>query len=197
MSYSGARLIITPLIATFGTSVVAAYGVGNQITGFGIMILVGIGLGLSSLIGHNLGSDKKERAKKTADLAILLGIAIMVVFGAVTFAFAPELMGLFFESSRTIAVGALMLRVFALGFPFLGAFFMIEEIHMGVGLNTPSMIMNIINAWALEVIPIFFLTKMMGYSELSIWVTISIAGAITSLLFYQYYRRGRWLTVKV
>ena len=47
MSFSGARLVITPLIAAFGTKVVAAYGVGNQVTHFGIMVLVGIGLGLS------------------------------------------------------------------------------------------------------------------------------------------------------
>ncbi|MFC2173239.1 MATE family efflux transporter, partial [Acidobacteriota bacterium] len=67
ISFSGARLIITPLIAAFGMSVVAAYGVSNQIFHFGIMALVGIGLGLSSLIGHNLGAKKYERAKKTAN----------------------------------------------------------------------------------------------------------------------------------
>ncbi|MFH2055016.1 MAG: MATE family efflux transporter, partial [bacterium] len=36
MSFSGARLVIMGMIAPYGTMVVAAYGVANQITGFGV-----------------------------------------------------------------------------------------------------------------------------------------------------------------
>ena len=197
MSFSAARLIIMPLIATFGTSVVAAYGIGNQITSLGIMILVGIGLGLSSLIGHNIGSGKIERAKKTADQAIYLSVGLMIFFGAITFIFSSQLIRLFFESEETVRIGTIMLKIFAVGYPFFGIFFMVEEIHMGVGLNTPTMIMNIIHSWILEVIPIYFLTQYYGYSEVAIWWIITAAGAITSFMFYWYYKRGKWLTVKV
>ncbi|MFH1688018.1 MAG: MATE family efflux transporter [bacterium] len=197
MSFSSARLVITPLIAAFGTDVVAAYGVGNQVTHFGIMVLVGIGLGLSSLIGHNIGSGKLDRAKKTADQAVLLGILIMAGFAVISVVFPRQLMGMFFDSSVTIEYGVSMLRIFAVSFPFLGAFFMMQEIHMGVGLNTPTMIMNIIHSWALEVGPIVIFTSILGYTQNSIWWIISLATIIASLGFYVYYRRGRWLTVKV
>ena len=63
LSFSGARLAIMPMVAIFGNSVIAAYGVGMTISAIGIAILVGVGLGLSSLIGHNLGAGKKERAR--------------------------------------------------------------------------------------------------------------------------------------
>lgn len=197
MSYTGARLVITPLIAAFGTSVVAAYGVGNQITSFGIMVLVGIGLGLSALIGHNLGGGKTARARKTADLAIMLGIWTMIVMGIATFLFARPITRLFFAGDETITIGVTMLRIFALGFPFLGAYFIIEGIHTGVGLNMPSMVMSILHAWALEVLPILLLTRYFGLTETSIWWTMSAAGALASTAFYLYYRRGRWLTVQV
>ncbi len=197
MSFSSARLIITPLIATFGTDVVAAYGVGNQVTGLGHSLLVGIGLGLSSLIGHNIGSGKKDRAKKTADEALLLSVGIMTVFGLVCFIWARPIMGMFFESAGTIGYGVVMLRIFALGFPFIGAFIMNEEIHTGVGLNTPAMMMNILHAWVLEVGPILLLTNLLGYDQTAIWWTITGAGAVSSTIFYMYYRRGRWLTVSV
>jgi len=197
MSFSGARLILTPLIAAFGTSVVAAYGVGNQISSFGVSVLVGIGLGLSSLIGHNVGSGKTERAKKTADHAIALGVGIMLVFGIATFAFARPLMGMFFQSAETIGIGVKMLRILAIGFPFMGIFLMIEEIHTGVGLNTPAMVVQIINAWLFEVIPVVVLTQLLGFSEEAIWWTLSAALALSAIGFYQYYQRGRWLTVQV
>ena len=57
MSFSSSRLLITPMIAGFGTAVVAAYGVANQIMGLGFTLLDGIGLGLSALIGHTVGAD--------------------------------------------------------------------------------------------------------------------------------------------
>ena len=197
MSFSSARLIITPLIAAFGTEVVAAYGVGNQVTHFGIMVLVGIGLGLSSLIGHNVGSGKLERAKKTADQAVWLGVGIMCLFGLVSFFFARQIMGMFFDSPDTIGYGVVMLRIFAVGFPFIGAFIMIEEIHVGVGLNSPAMIMNVIHSWALEVGPILLLTTYYGLGQTAIWWTITCAGVVSAAIFYVYYQRGRWLTIKV
>ena len=197
MSFSGARLVIMRMVAPFGTAVVAAYGVGNQVTAFGIMLLVGMGLGLSSLIGHNIGASKPNRAKKTADQAILLGIAIMLVFGLATFILARQIMGLFFDTGSTIALGHHMLKIFAVGFPFIGAFIMIEEIHVGVGLNTPAMVMNIIHSWVLEMLPIYLLTVPLALGQTAVWWTISAAGVVSTAVFYVYYRRGRWLTVKV
>lgn len=197
MSFSSARLVITPLIAAFGTDVVAAYGVGNQVTHFGIMVLVGIGLGLSSLIGHNIGSGKLDRAKKTADHAVWLGVGIMCFFAVISFVFPRWIMGMFFDNPVTIGYGVTMLRILAVSFPFIGAFLMIEEIHMGVGLNTPSMVMNAVHSWAFEVGPILLLTSLLSFDQEAIWWTITAAGIASTIIFYLYYRRGRWLTVKV
>jgi len=197
ISFAGARMLITGMVAPFGTAVVAAYGVGNQVTAIGISILIGIGLGLSALIGHNLGSEKPERAKKIGDQALMLGVGIMFVFGAAVYLFAAQIIGLFFSNPETIAQGSSMLKIFAFGFPFLGVLLTLEQIHMGVGLNTPAMVVNIIHSWALEVVPVYFLTAYFGFSQIAIWWTISAAGLVTSAMFFIYYQRGRWLIYKV
>lgn len=197
MSLSGSRLIITPLVAVFGTSVVAAYGVSMQVFGFGIMLLVGIGLGLSSLIGHNLGGNKIERAKKTGDQSILLGIGMMTVFGVLVYFLCEWFMGLFFDSADTVAQGSAILRTFAIAFPFFGALIMLEEIHLGVGLNTPAMIVTIIQSWGLQVLPIVLLTQVVNLDQYTIWWILACSGIISAIGFYVYYRRGRWLEVQV
>jgi len=197
LSYSSARLVITPLIATFGTRVVAAYGVGNQVTAFGIMILVGIGLGLSSLIGNNIGAGKIDRARKTADSAIVLGVGIMIVIGIGVALFPRHIMGIFFNHEETLAIGEVMLRIMALGFPFIGLFLMVEEIHAGVGMNKPSMIYNLLHSWVLQILPIIILTQWLHMGVTAIWWCISLSGVVSSAAFYLYYRRGRWLTAKV
>jgi putative MATE family efflux protein len=197
LSFSGSRLLVTPIIASFGTAVVAAYGVGMQLFGFGIMILVGMGLGLSSLIGHNLGSSKAERAKMTADQSLLLAMGIMAILAVLTAVFAPYYLSLFFDSEETVRHGVELLRIWSLSFPFFGVFIMLEQIHAGVGLNTPTMIFVTIHSWLLQVVPALVLTQVFNFSQLAVWWVFSLSGVVTGTAFYLYYRRGRWLTVSV
>lgn len=197
ISYSGSRLVVMPMIAVFGNSVVAAYGVGMQISAIGISILVGIGLGLASLIGHNLGRGKKERALKTANQAILLAIGIMIALGVIIYFMAGSIMSLYFGSSDTVRYGVTLLRIFALGFPFIGAYIMLEEIYIGVGLNTPAMVINTANAWALQIPAVYIMTQVLNFNQNAVWWAITVSSAVSVAAFYLYYRKGQWLHVKV
>ncbi len=197
LSFSGSRVLITPMIASFGTPVVAAYGIGMQLFAFGIMILVGMGLGLSSLIGHNVGGKKLERAKKTGDQSILLGIGVMSIMALFTYFFAEVYMGLFFDSPETIAHGVELLRIGAIVMPFFGIFIMVEQIHVGVGLNTPMMVIVTIHSWGFQVLPALLVTQVFGMDQTAVWWVLTCAGVGSSILFWLYYRRGKWLTAKV
>jgi Na+-driven multidrug efflux pump len=106
-------------------------------------------------------------------------------------------MRLFFDDPQTVAVGVTMLRIFAIGFPFLGAFLMIEEVHTGVGQNSPAMVFNLIHSWLLVIAPVLILTQYLDLGEVTIWWVVSLASAVSAGLFYLYYRRGRWLTITV
>ncbi|MBN2227844.1 MAG: MATE family efflux transporter [candidate division Zixibacteria bacterium] len=197
MSFSGSRLIVMPMIASFGNSVVAAYGVGTQISAIGISVLVGIGLGLAALIGHNLGGQKKERAKKTGDQALWLSVALMTTCGLLVYFGAEFIMKLYFSSPETIAYGVTLLRILALGFPFMGMHIMFEQIYTGVGLNTPAMIVSIGHSWILEIPSILILTQVLHLSQNAVWWAISAAAAVSAFAFLWYYRRGQWLHVKI
>jgi putative MATE family efflux protein len=197
LSFSGARTVIAPMIATYGMSVVAAYGVGVQVTGFCVMVIVGIGLGLSSLIGHTVGSRKSERARQTGNQSILLSVGIMLGLALPIAVFAPQFVRLFFDSADTVAHGVAILRIFAVSLPALGLYLMVEEVHIGVGLNTPMMVLSILHSWGLQVLPILLLTQIFDTDQLAVWWTMTISIWISSMGALWYYRRGRWLTTEV
>jgi len=197
LSFSGARLAVMPMIAVFGNSVIAAYGVGMTVAAIGIAILVGVGLGLGSLIGHNLGAGKKERAKKTADQALLLSIGIMLVVSTLVAVFARPIMKLYFENPDTVQYGVTLLRIMAIGFPFTGIYLMLEQVYGGVGLNTPAMIVSFGHSWVLEIPAIYLLTQVLLYNQDSVWWTITISTFISAIGFYWYYCKGQWLEAKV
>jgi len=197
LSFSMARLVIMPMITVFGTGVVAAYGVSQHISHVGIMLLVGIGLGMSALIGHNLGALKKERARETARQAMYLATAIMTFLGLITFVFAYYIMRMFFDDPQIIAHGIDILRILALGFPLYGMHIMMENIYTGVGENRPPMFINILHAWIVEIPAVYITTRLLGFDQNAVWWSITGATLVSVIVFYLYFRKGRWLDVKV
>jgi putative MATE family efflux protein len=193
ISFSFARLVIMPLVAVFGTEVVAIYGVGMRISSLGIMIIVGLGLGLSALIGQNLGARKLDRAQKTADQASLLAVGIMTFFGLINFVFAPFIVKIFFQAPNMVSLGATLLRIQAIGFPLLGLYITLEMIFAGAGDNVPPMIIGIIYSWVLEIPLILVFTRIFGFNQNGVWWAIVLATFVGSSLFYYWYRKGKWI----
>ena len=193
ISFSFARLVIMPLVAVFGTEVVAIYGVGMRVSALGIMIIVGLGLGLSALIGQNLGARKLDRARQTAGQASLLAIGIMTFFGLINFIFAPFIVKIFFQDPNLVSLGATLLRIQAIGFPLLGLYITLEMIFAGAGDNVPPMIIGIIYSWALEIPLILVFTRVFGFNQNGVWWAIVLATFIGSSLFYYWYRKGKWI----
>lgn len=197
MSFSGARFVIMPMIAVFGNSVIAAYGIGMQVTAIGMAILVGIGLGLAALIGHNLGSGKRERAKSTANQALLFDVGVIGSLSILIFIFAEQIMGIYFDNPETIGYGVELLRILAISFPFIGIFLTLENIYVGVGMNTPAMVVSVGHSWLLQIPAIFVLTKLLNFDQTGVWWAMTVTISISSSAFYLYFRRGQWLNVKV
>ena len=197
ISFSMARMVIMPMLSVFGMGVVAAYGVGTRISAFGIMMLVGIGLGLSALIGHNMGAGKRERARKTANEALLLCTGIMTALGAAIALGAGPIMRQFFDDPEIVAYGVELMRILAIGFPFTGLYITLENIYGGVGENRPAMTFNIIHAWVLEVPAVYVLTRLLGYDQTAVWWAINGAAVVSAGAYYFYFRRGKWLYAEV
>jgi Na+-driven multidrug efflux pump len=167
------------------------------------MAIVGLGLGVSALIGQMLGAENRERAWETANRSILLSAAIMALFGIVCFFGADLLMDLFFEETSDLQsrmvhqTGVILLRIFAFSFPFIGIFIAMEEIFTGAGQNVPAMLFNIGSNWILEIPLILFLARVAGLAEIGVWVAIALTSLIGTSAFFWYYRRRTWLGRRV
>ncbi|MBD3334181.1 MAG: MATE family efflux transporter [Candidatus Eisenbacteria bacterium] len=197
VSWSMARLVIMPFIAAFGTGVVAAYGMANRVVALGILLVVGLGLGVASLIGQILGANLTERARRTAALALRTAAGINVVFALIVGALAAQIAGIFLHDPQVRAVGAEILRIQAFSFPFFAAFIMMEEIYSGAGDTVPPMIFGILLDWILMVPIIILGTRWWGFGPTAVWWTITLSVVAATIAFYIHYRRGTWLRRRV
>ena len=77
--------LITRLIAGYGSSAVAAFGVATRIESFGLLVVMALTVVLSPFVGQNWGAQKYDRAetgiRSSQRFAMGWGLAIVVVLG--------------------------------------------------------------------------------------------------------------------
>ena len=100
-------MVMTFLIASFGTLTIAAYGVGSNILQVVMVPAMGLSMAISTLVGQNIGAGNIERGAQIGRLGALLGFASLSFFGIVVFLFAPQLVAFFVpEDPAVIGAGA-------------------------------------------------------------------------------------------
>lgn len=193
-SFALARAVVTPLIAIFGPQVVAAYGVGWRVIMIGISIIIGMGLGLSPLIGNLLGAQMQHRLKQTVRQSLMLCFAMMTALALIIFSFAPLIAHFFFKDPEVLQLSVQFLRISAWVLPFYGLWIIAEQIFHGAGDNIPPMLISVITSWVVEIPSIVLLTQALGFNQAAVWwvrVVYGFAGAAIALLWL---RRGKWVT---
>ena len=85
----GAHIAETRIVAPLGTVSVAANSLSVTAESLCYMPGSGIGTAATTLVGQSIGAGKPERAKRYANLAVMLGAAVMTCTGGLMFLGAP------------------------------------------------------------------------------------------------------------
>lgn len=186
------------LVATFGTLVVASYGIGARIFSFIIIPAVGISMAGSTLVGQNIGAGKVERAEKITRLSAIISFVVLTVLGIVFFIFAEPITAAFIPNDpAVIASGSLFVKIMALSFGFVGVQFTINGTFMGAGNTGVSMMISIVSFWVFQFPLAYILSKHTGLAEVGIWWALPIANVLTTILAIIWYMKGDWKKKKI
>ena len=99
-------LILTRLVAHFGTTALAGYGIGTRLEFLLVPIAFAIGVASVPLVGMAIGAGKIARARRAAWTASALAFALLGLLGAVL-ALAPDLWtSRFTQDAAVIAAAA-------------------------------------------------------------------------------------------
>ena len=113
-------LILTRLVAGFGTEALAGYGIGARLEFLLIPIVFAVGVASVPMVGMAIGARDIERARRVAWTAAGVAAAMLGAIGLVV-TIAPDLWSGVFTSDRAVrAVANLYLRWAGPGFLFIG-----------------------------------------------------------------------------
>lgn len=135
--------IITFLLAQYGETTVAGFGVAARIEGLAVIPLIAVGSSLSPIAGQNFGAGKHDRIVE----AIKQGSIFIVVYGlgcaAVLAIFHEAIPALFDPNPEVIYAAGLFLLAVPIGYIGMGIAMVVGATFTGMGNPRPSIVMSL------------------------------------------------------
>ncbi|MBD3184637.1 MATE family efflux transporter [Candidatus Poribacteria bacterium] len=188
-------LVLTRVVAIYGTFAIAAYVVVMRLQFVVLMVGFGLGTAVSTLVGQNLGADKPDRAARTAWIITGIGAAIMVFMGIVYIIFARSIIPIFNDHPEVLRIGTVYLRIAAVAFGFIALAIILGRALNGAGDTLSPMIMTAIGLLAFRIGLSLLLAQ--RYELMGIWLGIAISSIIQGLMTAGWFSIGRWKHKKV
>ncbi|MFB6233982.1 MAG: MATE family efflux transporter [Halopenitus sp.] len=147
------RVMVIGLVTIAGGApAVAAYTVGARVAGIAIVPCSGMQQAAQSIIGQNLGANQASRAFRTTTVGVALAGGLLTVFGGIQW-FFPELIvtGLVPDiSGRARELTVFYLRVLAIGYPAMGATYLVFAGFNGASRTRTSMVVDVVKYWGIR-----------------------------------------------
>jgi putative MATE family efflux protein len=112
-------VLLTGLVGPFGAAALAGYGMGARLEYLLIPLVFGLGSGLVTLVGTNVGAGQTARAERIAWVGAGLAAGLTGSIGLVAAIFPGVWLGLFSRDPHVLAAGARYLTIVG---PFYGFF---------------------------------------------------------------------------
>lgn len=197
---NGSRLFILGILtstelATYGA---AALSIGLQVEGLAFMPVLGINVAATALVGQALGSWQTEEARRRGNMAIGLGVVVMVVLASPIVIFAPAIVRLFDPSAHPVVMeaGTTYMRINTLFLPLTAIAMVANGALRGAGDSTPGMISTMITRMVITVVLAWLLALVLGYGSMGVWLALVVGTILDAVYMGLRWRKSRiWLRV--
>jgi putative MATE family efflux protein len=197
--HSGAAfgfIIINTFIAKYGTSLIAAFSLINRINNMIMMPAMGIGSGLTSIVGQNMGAGKMDRIREGFHKAIKMSLVISVVGTILIYTFRYQLLFFFTPTAGpTMVQQSMEYLVYILPtIPLMGLFSIFQGLFQGSGHTNYSMFMAIGRLWLVRIPMILLFEHFTGLGQRGIWISMNVSNILVIVYGFWIYRSNRWTT---
>lgn len=190
-----AQVVVTMLVASLGTSAVAANSLAVTAEALCYQPGYGIAAAATTLVGQAIGASRKDLAMRFAKVSCGLGMGIMTFCGILMFCFAGPLMGVFTPDGEVIAMGAQALRIEAFAEPLFAASIVITGAFSGAGDTKWTFYINLLSMWGVRLTLAALLLHWMGLN--GVWVAMACELCVRGILCIWRMNTGKWLTTGV
>jgi putative MATE family efflux protein len=193
----GAQLLFARLVASLGTTAVAAHQIALNSESISFQPGWGIGMAGAAMVAQSLGAGKPKLAERFGYRALQLAVAIMGALGVVLYVVPQAFARFFIVDEEVVQLSAVCLKIVAISQPALACAMVMSNTLRTVG-DTRRMLYITLGGFWLIRLPIgFVLVKYTGLGLAGAWI-----GMIADLFFrgaanLWLFSKGHWKAIRV
>ncbi|MFW6064463.1 MAG: MATE family efflux transporter [Candidatus Natronoplasma sp.] len=171
----------------------AAYGAGNRILNITFLVIGGVTMAMSTMVGQGLGADLIERTEKVVKTGLLALIGMTSFIAIVIFLSRNILLSFIVPGKpEVISSGAEFLMIFSLTMPFFGIFRGITDILGGSGHTVQKMALDLSRIWVFRLLLVFVFGLFLGLGDTGVWIGMALSNVIAAGVAFFVYSMGWW-----
>ena len=191
-------MIMSFLVASFGTVAVASYGVGSNILQIVTIPVMGMSMAVSTLVGQNMGAGNVERAARATRLGTLLSFAVLSVLGALAWLASPQLVAFFIpDEPAVIAQAAHFVRIMCLAWGGIGIQLCIVAAFRASGNMLSAMVIAVVSQWMIQFPMAYVLSRHTTLHVDGLWWSFPVTNMLVALVSVAWFARGSWKNTRI
>ncbi len=173
--------------------VMAAYGIGGRILGVSFVVMWGLGMALTTVVGQSLGAEKKDRAEEAAKKGMLVMTLLMTSISLILVLIRYPAFGFFIKDQpEVVRIGGEFLLILAIGAPFFAIFEAVSATLNGSGHTKQQLGISVTRLWGLRIPLLFLLAFYLALHSTGAWLAIALSNVGSGTLAYIVYKMGWW-----
>jgi MATE family multidrug resistance protein len=191
------------IVGRIGTRELAASGIAFNLNMIVFFPMVGLAIGVASLVGRYLGANQPELAERVVGSALALSLVYMSLCGALYVFGAPLLLAPYAAGAdpatfpAIAAIATVLLRFVA----FYSIFDMLNLIHAaglrGAGDTVYAMLLTFVLGWIVMLGPAWYGCLQLGWGVYFAWSMATLYVLLLGLLMRRRFRAGHWKSLRV
>lgn len=180
------------IVNQFGVDVNAAYSAAGRIDSFAAIPAMSFAIALSTFVGQNLGANRPDRVKNGLRATLIMSSIFSLLVSLITIVFGRPLMYMFTDDRVVVDIGYSYLIVIGSSYIMFSVMFVINGVLRGAGDTLIPMFISLFSLWIIRIPVAYLLSITMGYGVDGIWWSIPVGWFAGLVLYFAYYRTGRW-----
>ena len=170
----------------------AAFNIGAQLFNYTFIILGGLSMAISVMVGQALGRNDIDSCDSIIKQGMKVAIINILVFGVLYIAIPGQIVGLFRDEPLVVQYGISYMRIVYAGIIFVAWTSIYSGVFQGAGDTFPPMISAMVANVVLKLPLAYLLAYPFKLGIDGVWIAISLSVVIEALGIIWSFRKGKW-----
>jgi len=198
--FNVAFMLYTRIIASLGTTALAAHGVTLAIQSLTFNVGFALSVATSALVGQSLGARKPDVAEKAAWLTTRYSLVFMTAMGILMMLFGRQITGIFVggeNADEVVDIGRKLLFIFAFALPGIAVSLCLGGALRGAGDTRTVLFIMAGSTWIVRLVPAYVFAITLGLGVPGAWLAAIMDINFRSLLMFLRFRQGKWKEIAI